>query len=285
MTEKKIESSKYNFTLEKYLEHEGEVKINIITSGSFSCDINQQVEDYTSTYRFSFHNFEQKGVKNPLIFSPIKWEYRLKENSVDIKAKTNLEAYWKRYRDKNNRKENQAHFLVFERLFFKTSRGLEDYSLSHSFYLPFFISYGSSIQKGDIIKGIDWLLQPLSLPMNTFYKYIGTKFNRQIFEGWVTLDKQKLDHYLTLEKFRERAKYYHYSQDFEINSKIVIEIGVDTHILSSVSFELEIKGEDLLEKFTFKIRDNKGNMFNDEEPNKPNTMYIRGVPREIDGNR
>jgi len=232
----------------------------------------------TKEYVFTYSQFVQKGLKEPLIFSPIKWIFEVEKKHAYIKTKTNVQAIWKRYRDRHNRPEYQAYFLMLERLFFHTPGGLENYSLSHTFYLPFLFHLTAGIKENDIINGVDWLFMPMNIPVNTYYKCLKNSNEEIILDSWITLDKERLDELLTKEKFRNKAKDYHFSQDFTISSDI--KIIFKNFTLHSVNFRVEIKNNNgLYEMFQFTIERDNFDIISSEDPN---TKYIVGKPGIID---
>jgi len=276
---------KYSFSLEKKFQFEGQTQLDLITEGTFDVTKEKQQDKLTS-FSFVTNSFKQKKVKEPLIFSPFNWEYNNDKHSLEVMSKRDIELTWKKYRDKFISKENKITFLVLERVFFNMPKGLENYSLSHSYDLPFFIDVTNDIKVGDIIEGPSWLLIPAIIPVNTYYKCIYNS-EKIVLNGWLSVDKEKLDSYLLSEIFRSKAKNYHYSQEFNIDSKIEIHIDKKDLNLIKAIFELNIKGDDdLSEVFKYKINNNKSTFFEtlglDPKKNDPNDVYVIGKPKIID---
>ncbi len=181
---------KYNFNFHKYTSYNKKILINVLTEGEFNVTLYHDSDPLNQEYIFKYDKFIQKGLKEPLIFSPFKWIFYKNKNEATIKSKNGLEAIWKRYRDKYNKRELQASLLMHERLFFHTPRGLENYSFSYNIYLPFFINTPHDLKVDDIIEGIDWLLIPIDIPVNTHYKCKDINQSLITLEGWITLDKE-----------------------------------------------------------------------------------------------
>lgn len=208
---------------------------------------------------FETEKLLQKGIKDPLIFSPVLWNFNINLNMAGVNSKEELKLIWNRFKNKYRKQDNLVGFMVLENLYFNTIFGLEYSSFSHSPYLLFFINiYKDNFEENDIIKGLDWILMPMSIPVNTTFKCLAITDKSIILDGWVTLDEEKLEEMFRQKKFREQARGYHYSKDFNIDSKIKVIIDSRTSSLLSASFDLEINGEQgqLFEKMKYEIKRN-----------------------------
>lgn len=279
--------NEYLFSIEKISKYKKIKMPDIICKGAFNVSRIELDESNETEYIFRFNSFEQKGLKEPLILTPFKWIIDKETKNIQIKNKTNLMAIWKRYRDRHNKPELQASFLILERLLFHTSLGFEYYSFSYSVYQPFFIPCLKDIKNDDIIESQDWLFMPMDIPLDTYYKVAKNTDQLIYLSGWVTLDKEKLDKLLLKEQFRRKAKEYHFSQDFTIDSKIDILIDKKSNRMLNAKFELEIKGkDDLSEKYSYWVKDAKlaklERLGIDPYKNEPNKTYIIGKPKFLD---
>ena len=273
---------KYNFRFNKKHIYKKREEVNLETEGITSLLI-KATERFEDSLEYLFHSdkFVQKGVKDPLIFNPVKWIYNLKLNATGIDSKEDLRLTWNKYRDKYRRQDNLVSFKLLESLYFTVPLGMEYATFSNSPYLLFFINLlNKDIEKETVIKGLDFLLMPMSIPVNTTFQCIEINKDNMELNGWLSLDEEKLGELLRQKKFSEHARSYHYSKDFNLDSKIKVIIDTKTSSLFSASFDLEIKGEGgkLHEVMKYEIKRNSDSIILEDDDSK----IIKGRYRIID---
>ncbi len=278
-TSKPTERIAYLFDFYKYHKYKGKTILNIESNGSFNTQrLIREEGSNLPEYVFRSESYHQERMKDPLIFSPLKWIYNKAEHAASIKSKDHLKRVWCRYRDKYRRPENAAGLLVFERLLFNVPMGMEYDFFSNGAYLPFFIDiYDIDIEEETVLKTQDWVLMPMSIPVNTYFKCTKLTDESIYLDGWLTLDEDKLDELLTKEIFRQKAKSYHFSKDFRIESSIKVVIDIRNACLHSALFSLEISGENdsLHERMQYEVKGTMPLKREDEEPfpKRPKERY------------
>jgi len=271
----------YVFNFYKRQEYEKKIIQQIESKGQFNLKLypKEETQEY---YDLVFRNeiYSQAGVKDPFVFNPVKWRLDKKSNIAYVKSKDNMKIAWQRYKDKYRRPENIASLLVIERLYFNAPLGFEYSSYSTGPYLPFFINiFDIELDSEIVIKGQDWLLIPVNIPVNTHFKCAAITPDNIILDGWISLDEEKLDTLLAKESFRDKAKSYHFSKDFRLISEIKVCIDIHTSYLHSAIFKLNIDGEDgkLKEDMHYEIKRNFDTLAEDD-----NSKIIKGRYRIID---
>lgn len=235
--------TKYHYSFNKKSYYKKKTLIQIDSNGIISHlrenDESESIEKYT----FRCLEYKYKNIKSPLILNPVKWIYNTNLNVAAIKNKENHKLVWNKYRDKHRTPQNQASFMVIERLYFHTPLGLEYDAFSNGIYLLFFIPLNAKIKKDTFIKGLDWLNIPINLPFNTTFRCsdINNKFIN--LKGWISLDEKILDELIRNDNFKNKAMKYHFSKDFQVESEIDLIIEVETKSLYKADFNLEIKGD------------------------------------------
>ncbi len=244
----------YKFNLLKKSTYRNKKISNIESSGVLKFQVHLKNEN--KEYIFHCNDYIQSGVKNPLIFNPVKWFFE-KENKIFlIKSKDEIKLQWKRYKDKYRTTKNITDFLVLERLLFHTPLGFEYSTFSNGPYLPFFLDFTNvQIEKETLIKGMDFIMSPLNIPVNTTFICSDIDRNIMFLDGWISMDEDKMDLLIANKNFQTRAKSYHFSRDFQIQSKIRIAMDIETGYIHSAYFNLSIKGEDgkLEENMEYKL--------------------------------
>lgn len=249
----KQDSVKYSFSLQKESYYKNKTLLNVISDGKFNLSV-KEIDEYNTKYKFINLDYQQQGVKDPLVFSPIEWQYNRELNIAGIKSKEKFKPIYDRYKDKHRTTANKSVFLTIERLYFNTPLGMESDMLSNGVCLLFFINNDRDFEKGKIYKGLDFISLPLNLPMKTSFecKSIDDKYVE--FEGWIDLNEENLDVLLKSQNFINHAKDYHISQDFQISSSINIKLEKLTRTLLEGKFTSKIKGGNkLLEEIKFEI--------------------------------
>lgn len=247
------DSTKYSFSFEKESSYKNKTLLNVISNGEFSLTI-KEIDDLNKNYKFINLDYQQQGIKNPLVFSPIEWQYNRKLNIAAIKSKENFKLIFTRYKDKYRTTANKSLFLTVERLYFNTPLGLESDMLSNGVSLLFYINTESDFEKGKIYQGLDFISLPLNLPMKTTFecKSIDDKYVE--LEGWIDLNEENLDVLLKNQSFINHAKEYHISQDFQISSFINIKLEKSTQTVLEGKYNSKITGGNkLLEEVKFEV--------------------------------
>lgn len=80
------ESTKYSFSFEKDSSYKNKTLLNVISNGKFNLSI-KEIDDLNKNYKFTNLDYQQQGIKNPLVFSPIEWQYNRQLNIAAIKSK------------------------------------------------------------------------------------------------------------------------------------------------------------------------------------------------------
>lgn len=236
---------KYNYTFQKKHIYKKIVELDSNAKAAISM-VRKKSEKYDKCieYIFKTSSFRQEGVKDPLVFDPLKWIFNLELNGAGVNSKDELKLLWNRHKDKYRHKDNMMAFMALENLYFNSLFGMEHMYFSNSPYLVFFINvFNKEIQPDTIIKGLDFLLLPMSIPVNTTYKCTKIDQTHIYLDGWLSLDEKKLEKLITQKQFKEYAKSYHYSKDFRIDSEIKICFDIGSSSLSSATFKLDINGE------------------------------------------
>jgi hypothetical protein len=251
------ELKKYSFRFYKKNAYGKNDNLYIETEGIIGLSMSQseRFED-SLEYRFTSEKFLQKDVKDPLVFSPVRWIYNTNLNVAGIHDKDNLKLIWRKYKDKHRKPHNLVTFMMLESLYFNVNLGMEYSAFSNSPYLVFFTNiFNMDVKKDTVIKGLDFILMPASIPVSTTFKCVSIDENKIELEGSITTNELALEKMLTEKKFREHARTYHYSKDFNLDSKIKVIIDSKTSSLVSADFNLEIKGEKekLQETMNYKI--------------------------------
>ena len=239
------EPSKYQFAFHKKSTYKKKTLLNVDSHGSISF-LRQEEKEQKETLQYIFRilKYTQKNVQFPLLFTPVKWAYNTKLNITGIKNKEHHRLVWNKHRDKYRRPENMTIISAIERLYFHSPLGLEYDAFSNSIYLLFFLPlFNKDIQIETIIKGLDWHLTPLNIPVNTTYKCVDINDQHITFKGWISLDEKMLDELLRKDIFKNKAKKYHFSKDFQIDSDITLIIDCKTGLLYKADFNLDIRGE------------------------------------------
>lgn len=252
-----LQSEKYNFQFYKNHSYGKNNDLCIDSQGTIclSVILSERFENCLE-FLFTSERFLQKGIKDPLIFSPVKWIYNLDFNVAGINNKDDLKLIWRKYKDKYRNPHNLATFMMLESLYFNVNLGMEYSACSNSPYLIFFTNvFNMDIQQDSIIKGLDFILMPMSIPVSTTYRCTSINENRVEFLGSIITNELALEKMYTEKKFREQARTYHYSKDFNLNSKIKIIINPKTSSLTYADFSLDINGENgkLQETMNYKV--------------------------------
>lgn len=247
------EPIKYSFSFEKDSSYKNKTLLNVISDGKFSLSI-KEIDDLNRNYKFSNLNYQQQGVKEPLIFSPIEWQYNRKLNIAGIKSKENFKPIYDRYKDKHRTPANKNVFLTVEKLYFNTPLGMESDMLSNGVCILFFINNDSDFENGKIYKGLDFISLPLNLPMKTTFECKSIDDEYVELEGWIDLNEENLDVLLKNQSFINHAKEYHISQDFQISSSINVKLEKSTQTVLEGKYTSKIKGGNkLLEEVKFEV--------------------------------
>jgi len=243
----------FTFSFKKKHSYKDKTNISINSKGKISLTRNPVFfEENLWEYTFRTSNYEQQGVKEPLIFNPIKVIYDLAENKFQIKNKQNLKLLWERYRDKYRTKQNLATLLTLEKFYFHSEKGLESECISNAPFLPFFIPFVSTNFKPEqIISSLSWLSVPINLPLKTTYQCVEIDEDFIFLKGWVSLDEEAMELLLSKENFKYRAKPYHLSGDFQIKSDLKLKIRKKTMLPYKAHFEINITGENNLSENTY----------------------------------
>ncbi|MEN9917679.1 MAG: hypothetical protein RL662_115 [Bacteroidota bacterium] len=271
----------YDFIFRKKHIYKKTIELSSDTNGTINLQ-RKESEKFQDCceYLFKYKNFISKDVEDPLLFDPIIWIFNLKLNAAGINSKEDLKLLWNKYKNKYRSHDNIVKFSTLENLYFKALFGMEYMFFSNSPFLVFFINYyNMEILEGATIKGLDFLLMPMSIPVNTWYKCRKIDEKHISLDGWLTLDDDKLERLITQKQFLDKAKSYHFSKDFRLESKINVCIDIKTSALHTASFKLDINGEEgkLKEEMYYEIKSNLDL--------NPNEGYIVGRPRFLDGKR
>lgn len=250
MSEKTNFPSAYTFNFSKQSSYKDKSLASFNSKGKLN--FQRQETDIENVFEYIFKSIEyqQDNNNSPLLFSPVKCLYDQNKNDFEIKNKDNFKLVWERYRDKHRNKNNQVLILSLERLYFHTDKGIEFDVLSNAPYLPFFIPQPAKLEKESILPSINWLFIPLNLPLKTTYKCQEINDDIIYLKGWVSLDEESLDSLMTKDNFKLRAKDYHFSRDFQINSDLKIKLNTKTQLLYKAEYEIRITGENNLKEIT-----------------------------------
>lgn len=249
----KQDSVKYSFSFEKDSSYKDKTLLNVISNGKFSLLI-KKIDDLNKNYKFINLDYQQQGVKDPLVFSPIEWQYNRELNIAGIKSKENFKPIFDKYKNKYRTAANKSVFLTVEKLYFNTPLGLESDMLSNGVCILFFINHDNDFQKGKTYKGLNFISLPLNLPLKTTFECKSIDDQHIELEGWIDLHEENLDVLLKSQSFINHAKEYHISQDFQISSCINIKLEKLTKTVLEGKFTSTIKGGNkLLEEIKFEI--------------------------------
>lgn len=236
---------RYSFVFDKIMKRKGKEVYSVHSNGVINTVLKKfEKIDKAFEIIFNVEKYNLGGVKEPLIFNPTKWVFDIDNNISYVRSKENLKTIWERYKNKIRNNQNQAHLLVSERLFFHTPNGFENSGFSNGPYLAFFANYyNKDLQQDDLfIHHLDWLSIPSNIPLKITYRPQKITSNHVDLEGWITLNEEVLDDLLTKPAFRDRAMDYHFSKDFNIESKIILSVDIKTSFLNICDFYLEIDG-------------------------------------------
>ena len=248
-----LDPVEYRFSFHKKSSYKGKSLFNIESSGTFTLE---KVGANADEQNFTFTNLSYKSsnTNDPLLFSPVEWKYVRDIGIAAITNKKNFKPKWNRFRDKYRNPSNRVLLMVIEKLYFNTPLGMEHDTFSNGVYLPFFIDSDGTYQVGMHYKGLDYLAMPLDLPLETIFECREHNEKETHLEGWVTLKEADLDRLLTDQGFRGKAKDYHISRDFSIDSKITVIIDNAANVIKHITFKSSIKGEqDLSEEIFYMV--------------------------------
>ncbi|AZB25174.1 MULTISPECIES: hypothetical protein [Bacteroidota] len=248
-----LNAVEYRFSFHKKSSYKGKSLFNIESSGTFTLE---KVDADTAESNFTFTNLSYKSsnTNDPLLFSPIEWKYSRDLGIAAIINKKNFKPKWNRFRDKHRNPSNRVLLMVIEKLYFNSPLGMEHDTFSNGVYLPFFIDSDGTYEVGKYYKGLDYLAMPLNLPLETIFECKEYNEKETHLEGWLTLKEQDLDSLLMDQGFRAKAKDYHISRDFAVDSEIIVLIDSYANIIKKIIFKLSIKGEqDLLEEINYTV--------------------------------
>ncbi|MDR3339885.1 MAG: hypothetical protein LBT25_07340 [Candidatus Symbiothrix sp.] len=241
-----MESIRYDFQFYKNHIYKKTSTLELETKGEIRL-LRKASERFENSLEYIFRSdkFIQKGVSDPLVFNPVKWIFNLQLNTSGIDEKGDLKLIWNRYRDKYRKQENLIAFKLLENLYFNIPLGMEYQAFSNTPYLVFFINlFENEIEKETVVKGLDWILMPMSIPVNTTFRCTNLDERRMELNGWISLDDEKMDVLMSDKQFKETAKSYHFSKNFSMESQIKVIYESKTSYLHFASFDLEVKGED-----------------------------------------
>lgn len=249
----KIEAVVYNFKIKKSSAFKGKALLNLNASGKFSLSCNKLDAGDLS---FIFTNMEYNSIntKDPLIFNPVTWHYNWKLNLAAITEKKSFKPLWNNYRNKHSNTANKVQFLVLEKLYFETPLGMEYDTFSNGVYLPFFNDSKGMYLTGEHYRGLDLLLMPLNIPVKT--KFLCKELNDRevLLEGCIEFNEEVMEKLLSNQNFKVKARSYHFSLDFSIDSKIEIVIERITNVIKKITCRNIISGADeLFEETNYEV--------------------------------
>ncbi|REC62275.1 hypothetical protein DRF65_11215 [Chryseobacterium pennae] len=243
----------YRFSFQKRSSYKGKSLFNIDSSGVFILE-KDEVNTEEPSFKFTNIKYQSSNTNDPLLFSPVVWKYGRRLGVAAITNKNIFKPKWNRFRDKHRNPSNRVLLLLVEKLYFNTPLGMEYDTFSNGVYLPFFIDSDGRCRVGEQYKGLDYLAMPLDLPLETVFECKASDEKEIHLEGWVTLNEKNLDALLMDQGFRAKAKDYHVSRDFSIDSKITVIKDTVADVVKRISFNLNIKGEqDLFEEITYEV--------------------------------
>ncbi|KXH84870.1 hypothetical protein [Chryseobacterium kwangjuense] len=248
-----LDHVEYRFSFHKKSSYKGKSLFNIESSGTFTLE---KVDANADEQNFTFTNLSYKSsnTNDALLFSPVEWKYVRHIGIAAITIKKNFKPKWNRFRDKYRNPSNRVLLMVIEKLYFNTPLGMEHDTFSNGVYLPFFIDSDGTYQVGTHYKGLDYLSMTLDLPLETIFECREHNEKETYLEGWVTFKESNLDRLLADQGFRGKAKDYHISRDFSIDSKITVIIDNAANVIKHITFKSSIKGEqDLSEEIFYMV--------------------------------
>jgi hypothetical protein len=195
--------------------------------------------------QFKNKSYLTSTTKDPLIFSPVKLNYNTESNVFFIKNKEHLKMQWDKHKEKYRNSKNLSVILVIERLYFHVLLGLEYDLLSSGSYIPFFSDlYNQEINEDTVLRGMNWVSNPLSIPVKVSYELSKYRDNIIFLTGLVSLDEENLTKLIADKNFQKQAKSYHYTRNFTITSDIKVAYDLETGYLLSSEFLIKVKGEE-----------------------------------------
>lgn len=206
--------------------------------------------------QFKNKSYLTSTTKDPLIFSPVKLSYHTESNVFFIKNKEHLKMQWDKHKEKYRNSKNLSMILVIERLYFHVLLGLEYDLLSSGSYAPFFSDvYNKEINEDTVLKGMNWVSNPLSIPVKISYELSKYRNNIIFLTGVVSMDEENLARLITDKNFQQHAKSYHYTKNFTIESDIKVVYDLETGYLLSSVFMIKIDGkeEGIEEEISFEL--------------------------------
>ena len=267
-----LQPIEYTFSFQKRSSYKGKSLFNIDCTGVFTLE-KEEVNTEELSFKFANLSYKSSNTNDPLLFSPVEWKYNRGLGVAAITNKKSFKPKWNRFRDKHRNQSNRVLLLVVEKLYFNTPLGMEYDTFSNGVYLPFFIDSDGSYQVGVYYQGLDYLAMPLDIPLETIFECKTINEKETHLEGWVTLKETNLDALLIDQGFRSKAKDYHISRDFSIDSKITVIIDTVANIIKQITFTLSIKGEqDLLEEIDYTV-------------NSDFNSYKGGIHKIVDGKK
>ncbi|WP_367866938.1 hypothetical protein [Pedobacter sp. WC2423] len=263
ITLKTIDPVKYQFAYKKNTVYKTKTLVNTIGNGKFSFFLESTEKGLELVFRNEFYT--NNTSKDPLVFSPVKLIYHPDGNLFLIKNRENLKIQWSKYKEKYRNAENLSVLMTFERLYFHTPLGLEYELASNGAYVPFLLYvYYTDLKEDTILRGMDWVHTPLNLPLRIDYQAGGTKGDIIYILGVISLDEEMLTKVIADKNFQSRAKPYHYSRNFQIQSEIKIAYDLNTGYIHSAVFRLKISGkeEQIIEEIDYEFtQDGLDNIF------------------------
>jgi len=232
----------YHFKYSKRSQFKTEKISDIKSNGEFSLSISNS-ENLELVFRNK--SYSTNMTSDPLVFSPVKLSYNSESNFFVIKNKESIKMQWDKHKEKYRNPKNLSMIMVVERLYFHILFGLEYDLLSSSAYIPFFSNfYDRDFNEDYVIHGMSWVLTPLSIPVKIQYKLQHQQKNLIFLAGLVSLDEEKLSELIADKNFQQRAKSYHFTKNFTIDSDIKVVYDLDTGYLVSSNFKIKISGKD-----------------------------------------
>lgn len=232
----------YRFSFQKKSSYKGRSLFNIDSNGVFTLEKGEMNADEPS-FKFTNLSYKSSNTNDPLLFSPVKWKYARSLGVAAITDKKNFKPKWNRFRDKHRNPTNRVMLMLIEKLYFNTPLGMEHDTFSNGVYLAFFIDSDGNYKKDEKYRGLDYLSMPLDIPLETIFECKEVTEKESHLEGWVTVNETNLDRLLMDQGFRTKAKDYHISRDFSIDSKITVIIDNAANIIKHITFKSSIKGE------------------------------------------
>lgn len=251
---KNIKPVKYSFIYNKKSLYKKKILFETNDKGKLNFKLDNESENLELIFRNE--SFISSISKDPLIFTPVKYIYDKELNIYIVKNKKNIKLQWSKFKEKYRNKMNSAILQVLERLYFHVPLGLEYEFLSNGCYMPYFLNiYDKLINEDAIFNGMSWVHSPLGLPLKIDYQLLIQEKNTISFKGTVSLDDEKFNLLLVDKSFQKKAKSYHYTKDFTIESDIYIKYSIETGYIISSSFLLKIfsEREEINEIIEFKI--------------------------------